>query len=233
MRESNLRIKKAIELLRSGGSILIYDADNREGETDIVTPARSITPGKVANLREDAGGLICVAIHPKAAYKLGLPFMTDLLSEFDSLSHISERFGDLWYDKRSSFSLWVNHRETFTGITDRDRALTIKGVGEVVDTVMNGGNVNFGRYFRSPGHVALLRAAEKLLDERKGQTELSIVLATLADVTPAIVLAEMLDSKTGYALSKSDAKRYALEHRTVFLEGADIIREYREHERDH
>jgi 3,4-dihydroxy-2-butanone 4-phosphate synthase len=33
---------------------------------------------------------------------------------------------------RSSFSLWVNPRETITGITDRDRALTIVKKGEAV-----------------------------------------------------------------------------------------------------
>jgi len=53
----------------------------------------------------------------------------------------------------------VNHRNTFTGITDNDRALTITKIGEIVNKVLNGEKIDFGDEFRSPGHVALLRAS--------------------------------------------------------------------------
>jgi len=33
---------------------------------------------------------------------------------------------DIPYDSKSSFSLYINHRDTFTGITDIDRSLTMK-----------------------------------------------------------------------------------------------------------
>jgi len=118
--------------------------------------------------------------------------------------------------------LWVNHRDTFTGITDNDRALTIRKIGETVDRVMKGKNIDFGEEFRSPGHVALLRAASGLLDERRGQTELSIVLALIAGINPSMVVCEMLDERTGKALSKEDAKKYSLSHDMPFVEGKDI-----------
>jgi len=103
----------------------------------------------------------------------------------------------------------VNHRETFTGITDNDRALTIRKVGETVDKVLKGEKIDFGDEFRSPGHVALLRAASGLLDERRGQTELSIELAIKAGISPSMVVCEMLDEKTGKALTKEDAMKYS------------------------
>ena len=75
-------------------------------------------------------------------------------------------------------------------------------------------------------HVALLRAAEGLLDERKGQTELSVALARMAGITPAMVVCEMLDNNNGKALSKEDSKEYGKEHGLVFLEGKEIVEAY-------
>jgi 3,4-dihydroxy 2-butanone 4-phosphate synthase len=211
--------------------VLVYDADDREGETDLVLPALAAAPTDIMRMRQDGGGLICVAIHPYAAKLLGLPFIADILRQagwngHKELRSIIEREGDIRYDSRSSFSLWVNHRNTFTGITDIDRALTINKLGEIVERVLRGKHVDFGGEFRSPGHVALLRAADNLLDERKGQTELSISLALMAGITPAMVVCEMLDNENGRALSKSRAKGYASEHGFPFLEGEEVVEEY-------
>jgi 3,4-dihydroxy 2-butanone 4-phosphate synthase len=181
-------------------------------------------------MRTDAGGLICVAIHPVAAKKLGLPFMHDVLKiaseKIPSLVSISNY--DIKYDSRSSFSIWVNHRDTFTGITDVDRAKTIRRIGEVVDIVMMNGYVDFGKEFRSPGHVAVLRASEKLVYERVGQTELSVALAEIAGIAPAVAICEMLDSETGRALSKEKAMKYAEEKGFPFVEGKEIVKYYKE-----
>ena len=216
------------EALRKGKMILLYDADEREGETDMVIPALNTTPADVARMRCDGGGLICVAVHGDAADRLGLPYMTELLkivsmNGYNSLRSLVEKKGDIIYDSRSSFSLWVNHRNTFTGITDNDRAFTIKKVGEIVEKVMNGEKLDFGKEFRSPGHVALLRAASGLLDERRGQTELSIQLALMSSITPSMVVCEMLDGKTGKALSKEEARKYAIKYNMPFIEGKDIL----------
>lgn len=224
--ESN--VSKAIEAMKSGEIVLIYDADDREGETDLAIPVMNMTPKDVARFRSDGGGLLCVALHPKTAEKLGLPFISDLLRSssnngFANIKSIVEKSGDIPYDRKSSFSLWVNHRKTYTGITDNDRALTINELGKITEKVLNGEDVDFGGEFRSPGHVALLRAADGLLSERRGQTELSIALATLADITPAVAICEMLDETTGKALTKEDAKKYASDNGFVFVEGHEIV----------
>jgi 3,4-dihydroxy 2-butanone 4-phosphate synthase len=227
-------VLRGIEAVRAGQLVLIFDSADREGETDFVLPAAAITPREVAYFRNEAGGLICVAIHPLAAERLGLPLMSDILRNVNStypvISTIVEGAGDLHYDKRSSFSLWVNHRDTFTGITDRDRALTIRKIGEAVASVLNGTGSpsSFSKEFRSPGHVSLLRAAGGLLDERQGQTELSVALALLAGISPAMVICEMLDDESGRALSKDNAQAFASERGVIFMEGAEIVRAYRE-----
>ena len=93
---------------------------------------------------------------------------------------------------------------------------------------MTGIDVDLSSEFRSPGHVSLLRAAKGLVDERSGQTELSVALAELSRITPAMAICEMLDGTTGLALSKSDAIRYADKHGLVFIEGKDVIKEYKQ-----
>jgi len=172
-------------------------------------------------MRKDGGGLICTAIHPESAARLGLPFAVDILRNCDC----SEQPGDIPYDpkNRSAFSLWVNHRQTFTGITDRDRALTISEISQEVRKSLNGGGNRFMQKFRTPGHVAILRAADGLLDMRRGQTELSIALAELAGITPAVTICEMLDDESGLALSKDGARTYARRKGLVFIEGKEIL----------
>jgi 3,4-dihydroxy 2-butanone 4-phosphate synthase len=38
---------------------------------------------------------------------------------------------DLQYDTKSAFTLSINHRDTYTGITDKDRALTTRRFAEL------------------------------------------------------------------------------------------------------
>ncbi len=214
-------IDEALAALRDGKFILLYDFDDREGETDFAIRSDVVTPRHIFQMRKDGGGLICTAVHPEAARRLGLPFASDALRAIA----VAEREGDIPYDRKnhSSFSLWVNHRDTFTGITDRDRALTVNAIAEQVKQALNGGSVNFHEAFRTPGHMALLRAADGLLDRRKGQTELSIAMAEMAGVTPAITICEMLDDESGYALTKADARLYAQKHGFEFVEGPEVM----------
>lgn len=223
-------IKKALKAVQNGKKVFIFDSDKREGETDFIIPANAVTSRDVWQMRKDGGGLICVALDADVSEQLGLPFMADLIRDASHtnnlLRSIVEKGGDLKYDARSSFSIWVNHRDTRTGIPDNERALTINKLGDIVERTLAGENTSFGAEFRTPGHVALLRAAEGLVNERMGQTELSIVLAKIAGITPAMVVCEMLDEDSGKALSKEDAKKYAEIHNFVFLEGKEIVDAY-------
>jgi 3,4-dihydroxy 2-butanone 4-phosphate synthase len=222
-------IEDAIKALREGKIICLYDYDNRERETDLVFAAEFVTPKYVYQLRKDAGGLMCVAIDPVACTNLGIPYISDVLkyagdsgNGFKAIESIYEKVGDIPYDTKSSFSLWVNHRKVYTGITDVDRALTIKELASITDSALNGNHIKFGAEFRAPGHVPLLRVAPGLLKDRRGQTELSIVLARAANVTPTMVMCEMLDGETGKALTKADAMTYAEKNGLAFVEGTEV-----------
>lgn len=207
-------VKRAIEAFQAGQPILVYDSDGREEEIDMMYPADAVNPEDIARLRGDAGGLVCVAISYETAESFDLPFY------HDAVDHAMTEHGDLGYDSRSSFSLSVNHRLTYTGITDTDRARTVRALAEVSE---NPHLVSFAREFRSPGHVFLLKAAAGLLQQRQGHTELGIALAEAAGIQPAVALCEMLDEETSGALSKSKAATYAAEQGLPLVEGDAII----------
>lgn len=224
-----MKMKLALEDIRNGKFVLIHDSSKREDETDLVVAAEKVHPAHVAAMRRDGGGLICVALHPKAAENLGLPFLTDIYGVASSSHEVLDAAApdDLPYDERSSFSISVNHRRTFTGVTDTDRALTISELGKLTKRAFNGSVVDdFGRDFRTPGHVPLLRAAEGLTEERQGHTELAVALIEMAGVSPAAVVCEMLDEETKQALSPRRARGYAEEKGLVHLEGKKILRAY-------
>ena len=207
-------VQEAIQAFQSGEPVLVHDAADREGETDLMFPAGAVDHRRVAQLRNDAGGLICVAVDAPVAEAFELPLLQH------NLDHPATHNHDLAYDDRSSFSITVNHRDTRTGITDRDRAHTIV---ELARAAAEPAAYEFANSFRSPGHVHLLRAADGLLDERQGHTEFGVFLAREAGSSPAVVVCEMLDDETGHALSPDQARSYAVRHGAPYLEGEKLL----------
>jgi len=210
-------VDRAVVAFRRGDPVLIHDAADREGETDLVYPAGAVTPGAVARMRNDAGGLVCVALSDEVCAGFDLPFVQDVLDHPASADH------ELAYDERSSFSLTVNHRETYTGITDEDRARTIT---ELETAAAAPEQTAFAEEFRAPGHVHVLRAAPGLLADREGHTELGLALADAAGCPPAVVVCEMLDDESGTALSPAAARSYAERHGLVYVEGSALLNRF-------
>jgi 3,4-dihydroxy 2-butanone 4-phosphate synthase len=207
-------VERAIAAFRAGEPVLVHDFDDREGETDLLYPADAVTPDAVARLRNDGGGLLFVALPDAVAETFGLPFL------HDAIDHPTTEYDDVGYDSRPSFSLTVNHRDTYTGITDDDRSRTITALGEAASSP---DATDFAAEFRSPGHVHVLRAASGLLAERQGHTELGLALADAAGTVPAVAGCEMLDDETGGALGLADARAYADRHDLAFVEGRDVV----------
>jgi len=224
-----LNIDRALQELRAGDFVLVHDASDRENEVDMVIAAEAVEPNHVATMRRDAGGLICVALHPRIADNLGLPYMTEIYKTASPHHTIllATKPDDIPYDERSAFSISVNHRRTFTGITDVDRALTIRELGKLGAKALDGPMTEeFGRNFRSPGHVPILRAANGLVLERRGHTELVVALAEMAGITPVVTICEMLDAETNRALSWKKAVDYAGERGLPCLKASEILEAY-------
>lgn len=226
------RIQQAIEDLRKGNIALIYDADGREEETDLVVPSQFVTPDIVRTMRKEGGGLIFLMVHADVWKKFKLPYLTDVyLENYDRYPVFKALIpDDIPYDTKSSFSLTINHRKTFTGITDVDRAMTMKEFANLTEKAFDlhdGYALDmFGQEFRSPGHVPICSASTDILKTRFGHTELSVALMRMADLIPVATGCEMMGDD-GYALSKEKAVAYAEEHGHVYLEGKEIIEAWR------
>ncbi|HTT25468.1 MAG TPA: 3,4-dihydroxy-2-butanone-4-phosphate synthase [Thermoplasmata archaeon] len=220
-------IASAGEALARGEPVLIFDAADREGETDLVFLSERATPELVRLQRRDAGGLICTAISEELRRRLGLPYASDLLrtgqEEYPILGSL--RLQQLRYDARSAFGITVNHRTNFTGVPDNDRSTTIRAVGALAARARTLTDEElterFVAEFTSPGHVPILYAAPTLVRERKGHTELAISLARMTGLSESVTVCEMLGDSGG-ARSPEAARRYALEHGWPFLEGRTI-----------
>jgi len=208
-------VAAGVAALARGEPVLVYDGDDREGEVDMFLHADAATPRAVADIRTAAGGLVCVAIDASSADRFGLGFLDGIL-EHPAARHRPS------YDARDSFSLPVNHRETHTGVTDRDRARTIRAIGALVADA-SADVTSFAATFRAPGHVPILRAAVDGLDGRTGHTELAVAMAAAGGVAPAVVISEMLDGQTGEALSTTDAAAMAADRGLVLLDSEPII----------
>ena len=225
-------LSEALLALQQGRFVLVYDSDDRERETDFIIPAKAVTPEHVRTMRKDGGGLVFLAVDHELHTRLGLPYMQDLMAENSAAHPVFKHLvpNDVKYDARSAFSGWINHRNTYTGITDSDRALTARRFGELADDILqlqNGHALElFGKEFRSPGHVPVCSATAAPLTTRFGHSELSIALLQMAGVTPVALGCEMLGDD-GKALSKSASRAYAAQHDYPFLEGRQIIEAWR------
>src|SRR5437660_1547775 len=215
-----VNVERALASLCRGEFVLVYDGDGREAETDLTIASEFVTPAGIRNLRKEAGGLICMTMSGEVQARIGLPFMTDVLRRAGPAYPVLEAVSaeDFKYDRHSAFSIAVNHRDTFTGVTDMDRAKTIARLAGIAKEAVkreNGWAAHaFAEEFRSPGHVPLLNAAEPLLEERRGHTELTTALMLMAGLAPTATICEMM-SDDGRALSKEDAKAYARERNLV------------------
>jgi 3,4-dihydroxy 2-butanone 4-phosphate synthase len=202
--------------LRKGEMIAVYDGDEREGEADLMFHAAFATPEKIELLRKDAGGLICLAIDAEIAERMSLPFYTDILAYSNSRIKKMECTKTAYKDK-PAFAIPVNHKRVYTGITDNDRALTIKEMAHLAEKEGDLSEELINEFY-SPGHVFLLIG--RGIKNRKGHTELAIALAEEAGMKGVMVLCEMLGS--GDALPKEEVKEYSKKNGIVFLEGRDI-----------
>ncbi|MEM3827133.1 MAG: 3,4-dihydroxy-2-butanone-4-phosphate synthase [Candidatus Micrarchaeaceae archaeon] len=225
-----MSIDKALEALRNGRPIFVFDSESREGETDMVFASQFITPEAVKLMRKGGGGLICITMPHEAASVLGLDYLLNIYmrSRMRFIKYLYP--SDIPYGEKSAFSITINHRKTFTGITDNDRALTISEFALVVKHALAAKTqqsrakvlAEFGKKFRSPGHVFTLVAAKGLFSMRKGHTELTTYLVSRAGLIPSAAIVEML-ADNGLSLDKKSAKEYARAHGYVFLEGREII----------
>ncbi len=218
-----MALDEAIASLKRGEFVLLYDSGKRENEVDMVVAAQFVTPEHISRMRQNAGGLICLAIGDYFAKSLNLQYMHHILSRSADVDVDSKQMimGTAPYGDHPTFSISINHKQTYTGITDKDRALTIKEMANLYHS--NNAKKEFISSFATPGHVPLLLASNGLLAKRQGHTEMSVYLTELARLTPVTAICEMMDAQTYSALSVEKAQKFAKENAIPFIDGKELL----------
>ena len=218
-------LDQATQALAAGQPVMIFDNADREGETDFFFSGTTVLPKNIRFLRKNGGGLIFIAVNFDSANAFGLPFLehsfTVASEKYPILSNLMKH--KIPYDTNSSFSISINHNDTYTGITDNDRALTVSQFSNLVSNMSSSNDIgdSFSSNFRTPGHVPICIANENYLNGREGHTELIVSLMKLGNLAPVAVGCEIL-SDTGSALGPEEARKLAKERGYVFLEGEEI-----------
>lgn len=205
------RIEDAITDIRKGRMVVVIDDPNRENEGDVVIAAEKCGVAAVNFMAVHARGLICV---PLPAARLDTLKLQPMIDPSASLSSAPGR--------DTAFTISVDaKRGTSTGISAKDRAVTIKAL---IDPKTK--PEDLGR----PGHIFPLRAKEGGVLVRAGHTEAAVDLARLAGLRPAGVICEILNAD-GSMSRTQQLMRFARRHKLKIITIADLIDHRRRKER--
>jgi 3,4-dihydroxy 2-butanone 4-phosphate synthase len=215
-----MSLESGLESLKRGEFVLLFDSAGRENEIDMVVAAEFVTPEHIARMRQHAGGLLCIAIDNDFANSLELKYMHEILAE-STISNKEMIMGLAPYGDHPTFSISINHYQTYTGITDKDRSLTIREMANLFS--VENKKKKFTSSFKTPGHVPLLIASKGLMAARQGHTEMSVYLAQIAGLTPVTAICEMMDAETYTALSIDKAEKYAKHNAIPLIDGKELL----------
>ncbi len=198
MKTPSSSINRALEDLRLGKMIILFDHENRENEGDLVLAAEKVTPEAINFMAQHARGLICLALTEETIKRLQIPMMVE---------NATNPFN-------TAFTASIEAAKgVTTGISATDRAHTIRvainSQSGPQDIVM-------------PGHIFPLRARKGGVLERMGQTEGSTDLARLAGLKSAAVICEIMNPD-GSMARFPDLERFAKHHQIILLSIRDLI----------
>ncbi|HNR40840.1 MAG TPA: bifunctional 3,4-dihydroxy-2-butanone-4-phosphate synthase/GTP cyclohydrolase II [Bacteroidales bacterium] len=163
-------IEEAIEDIKNGKLLIVVDDEDRENEGDFVCAAELITPEIVNFMATHGRGLICAALPEERCEELELDLMVGINTSL--------------HETQFTVSVDLLGPETTTGVSARDRALTIKAL---VDPKTKPSDL--GR----PGHIFPLKAKTKGVLRRAGHTEAVVDLTRLAGLNPGGALVEIMN----------------------------------------
>lgn len=163
-------IEEAIQDIRSGKLIIVVDDEDRENEGDFICSAELITPELVNFMAKHGRGLICVALPEERCEELDLDLMVGVNTSL--------------HETQFTVTVDLLGPETSTGVSAKDRALTIKAL---VDPSTKPSDL--GR----PGHIFPLKAKSKGVLRRAGHTEAVVDLTRMAGLQPGGALVEIMN----------------------------------------
>ena len=199
-------VARAIADIAAGRPVVVIDDADRENEGDIIFAASKATPELLTFMIRYTSGVICVPMPGEMLDRLQLPLMT---------TQNAERM-------RTAYTISVDARDgVTTGISAADRARTIRTLADSATEPYE---------IVRPGHVFPLRYAPGGVLRRRGHTEAAVDLARLAGLTPAGVLAEIVNDD-GTMARLPELRKFADDHDLALISIEQLISYRRQHER--
>lgn len=197
-------IEKALEELKKGHMILVTDDPDRENEGDLICAAQFATTENINFMASYAKGLICTPMSAEVASRLEFrPMVADNTDNHET-----------------AFTVSVDHVQTTTGISAKERALTIRACADPDSKPSD---------FRHPGHTFPLIARKGGVLVRNGHTEATVDLLRLAGLTQCGVCCEIM-ADDGTMMLTPQLWEFAKAHDLTFITIRDLQDYCRIHE---
>ena len=199
------KIEEALEALRQGKIILVTDDEDRENEGDLICAAEFATQENINFIASKAKGLICTPMSQNLANRLQFPPMVTNNTD----------------NHQTAFTVSIDHVDTTTGISAKERAYTIRKCVEEDAKPED---------FRRPGHVFPLISKKNGVLERNGHTEATVDLMRLAGLKECVVCCEIMDDD-GTMMRQDKLFDFAEKYGLVFITIADLQDYCRSHDK--
>jgi len=193
-------VEAALAELRAGRMVVVVDDEDRENEGDLTMAADMVTPEAINFMATHGKGLVCLALTGERLHELELPAMVSANTALGGTAF--------------TVSIDAKGHGVTTGISAHDRAHTIR---TAIDPRCRPGDL------ARPGHVFPLRARPGGVLERRGQTEAAVDLASLAGLSPAGVICEIVNDD-GTMARGPDLVRFCRRHGLLMVTVADLAR---------
>jgi 3,4-dihydroxy 2-butanone 4-phosphate synthase/GTP cyclohydrolase II len=198
-------VEEALEDLRQGKVILVSDDEDRENEGDFICAAEFATTENVNFMATYGKGLICMPMSEGICKKLKFPQMVT----------------DNTDNHETAFTVSIDHVDTTTGISAKERGLTARKCVE--DGVKP-------EDFRRPGHMFPLMAKKNGVLERNGHTEATVDLMKLAGLKECGLCCEIM-REDGTMMRLPELKELVAKHNLKFITIASLIEYRKKHDK--
>jgi 3,4-dihydroxy-2-butanone 4-phosphate synthase len=193
-----MSVELAIERFARGEFVIVFDAESRENEGDLMIAAEHTTAAAMRFLLEHTCGVVCVAMPPERVDALRLGSMVQPNTGLHD----------------TAFTVSVDHIGGTTGISAAERAKTVRALADPATKPDD---------LARPGHVFPIRAVAGGTMQRDGHTEAGVDLSRLAGLSGVTAICEVV--LEDYSMARyDDLMRLAEKHDLPLISVGDIVR---------
>lgn len=191
-------IENALEVIATGGMVIVVDDEGRENEGDVVMAAEFATTEALTFMISQCRGIVCAPMSDQVARSLELPLMVERNTE----------------SMGTAFTVSVDLIAGITtGVSAAERALTLRALAA---------SGTRPESLARPGHIFPLIARQGGVAERAGHTEAAVDLAELAGLSSVGVICEILKDD-GSMARRADLELFARTNGLIIISIADLI----------